>query len=247
MKLNDKQVDIINRHTLEVYPQEAVIAITARSAYPLKNIHPDPNNHFKVDARSFYKHKPIALVHSHSVNAYNESQLTPTGYYVDPRTPSKHDMITQTNMDIPFGIVSTDGKEVTKPFWFPQLDSDLLGQDYISGIHDCYSLCRKYYKQNYGIILPEYPRSYDWWNEEPDAFINFFKKYGFYEIQQHELEVGDGIIIKLGKYEGHSAIYSAPDKIMHHINNKLSGEDSFHRWKNTMTRYLRHKDKPRYE
>lgn len=245
MKLNAKQIDVINQHTLAVYPEEAVIAITKRSAYPLKNIHPDPVNHFKVSAREFYKHKPVALVHSHPVDLKQPPRVTNTGHYVDPRTPSKGDMQTQTNMGIPFGIVSTDGVEVAAPFWFPQLDSDMYGQDYVSGIHDCYSLVRKYYKQNYNIILPEYHRSYDWWNEDPEAFITFFKDFGFYEIQEHELEVGDGIIIRMGKYEGHSAIYSAPDEILHHINNRLSGVASYQKWRPSMTRFMRHKDKPR--
>jgi proteasome lid subunit RPN8/RPN11 len=247
MKLNAKQIDIINAHTLAVYPEEAVIAITKRSAYPLKNIHADPCNHFKVDARQFYKLKAVALVHSHPVDVKNPPIVTITGHYVDPRTPSKADMQTQINMDIPFGIVSTDGVEVAAPFWFPDLDTNVMGKEYVSGINDCYSLVRAYYKQTYNIIIPEYPRNYDWWNEQPDAYVKLYEKYGFVEIQEHELEVGDGMLIRMGKHEGHAAIYSAPDTILHHINNRLSGVDSFQKWRPAVTRFLRHKDKPRNE
>lgn len=244
MKLNAKQIDVINRHTLEQYPKEAVIAITKRSAYPLENLHEDPCNHFKIDSRKFYKLNPVALVHSHPVNLKDPPRITATGYYVDPRTPSKGDMQTQANMDIPFGIVSTDGNEVAAPFWFPDLDSDLIGKDYVSGIYDCYRIVRAYYKQKFGIVIPEYPRSYDWWNEDPQAYVTKFKDFGFYEIDESELKEGDGIIIRIGKYEGHAAIYYGPDQILHHLNNRLSGIDSYQKWKGQFTRFLRHKSRP---
>jgi len=242
MKLNQKQIDVINSHTLAVFPQEAVIAITPRSAHPLKNIHSDPENHFKVDAREFYKLGAVALVHSHPVITGKNTRIDINGTYIDPRTPSKNDMISQINMDVPFGIVSTDGKEVTAPIWFPDLESDLIGQHYLGGVYDCFRVVRAYYWQKHGLLIADQPRDYDWWNEDPSMYITHYHNRGFHEIQESELREGDGMIIRLGRHEGHAAIYVGDNKILHHMNNKLSGYDSYDKWRRNMTRFLRHKD-----
>ena len=169
MQLTDEQLAIIRSHVLECYPNEAVLVITEHDAIPVENIHADPANHFKIDSTQFYKNRGIALVHSHP---YKLGDVVPMfGVdYVDRRVPSKADMETQQNMDVPFGIVACGGEEVTPVLWFPDLESPLLGHEYTHAVYDCYRVLRAWYWQQYGIFLPDYPRDFDWWKKTPRLY-----------------------------------------------------------------------------
>jgi hypothetical protein len=234
IKLNPEQIKIINEHVLSEYPKEAVLSITQDSAIPLKNISDDPVNTFKVCSKEFYKTNPISLLHSHTKNV-----VSPT-FYIDPRTPSIQDMKLQKNINLPCGITYTDGENIMEPIFFPDLDSDIFGQNFIYGVYDCYRVVRKYYKDNYNIILPEFIR--DGYNEDQTVINNFYKEAGFYEIPFTELKQGDVIIYKYAsEMENHMAIYLNSEHILHHINNKVSGYDSFPKWNRRATKYLRYK------
>ena len=245
MNLTEHQLQIIHKETLRCYPNEAVIAITKTGAIPLKNVHKEPRHYFSVSSKDFYKHKPIALVHSHTIVLNEPNTRFGIGEYVDPRTPSKGDMQSQINMDMPFGIVATDGENVSPILWFPDLDSPVEGHDYLYGVYDCWRVIRAYYWQNYKIFLEDYARDYDWWREEPNLYIDKIYSRGFYDIEESELEVGDMIILRwFGSAESHSAIYIGNNQIIHHMNNRLSTIDNYTKWRRKMTRFLRHKDKP---
>lgn len=245
MKLTDEQIKIINKHTLDVYPEEAVICITASDAIPLKNIADNPCEDFKVNASEFYKLNGIALVHSHPVDL--SKPLSPTfrnAYYVDRRVPSAHDMKTQLAMGIPFGIISCDGKEVSPILWFPDLDSPLEGHQYTHGVYDCYRVIRAYHWQNYGIDIGDCPRDYDWYITRPKLYLEEFANFGFEEVQEKDLRPGDVLIIRLIKnYETHAGIYIGDDKFIHHVNDQFSKIDNYSSWRTKVTRYLRYKGK----
>lgn len=244
MKLTRKQINIINAETIKQYPKEAVIAITKGNAYPLDNIHSDPENHFRVDSVSFFKLNPIALVHSHPVK-FGENPSPDIFMYYDPRTPSSADMSMQEQLNIPFGIISYDSETITDVLWFPDLDKELIGRDYVHGVWDCYSIIRAYYWQNYKVLLKDYPRSYDWWENGGSLYTDNVEGSGFYEIKEQDLEEGDMIYMSItGGVESHGAIYTGDSKIIHHLAARLSCEDSYTRWRRKMTRFFRHKDKP---
>lgn len=241
MKLNDKQLAIIHKHTLACYPNEAVIAITKTTAKPLVNIHETPETDFKVDAKEFYKFKGIALVHSHPTVLGKPNPMY-GNHYVDARVPSGHDMQTQLNMNIPFGIIACDGTEISPILWFPDLESPLEGHEYTHGVYDCYRVIRAYYWQNYKILLQDFPRDYDWYKKTPRLYLDEFKNVGFDEITEDQLQPGDAIIIRLiAMHESHAAIYLGNDEIVHHNNDSLSRVENYSRWRPKMTRFLRYR------
>lgn len=240
MELNNLQLGIIREHTMAVYPHEAVIAITQDNAYPLENIHEDPCNQFRVDAKAFYKLKPVALVHSHPTSTPTTVAMN-NGNYVDARTPSVADMTTQMNMDIPFGIISYDGIECTDIIWFPDLDSPIEGQSYMHGVYDCWRLIRAYFYQKHNVTLMDIPRDAEWYEANPNTLSDNFTAAGFHPIIEDELQEGDVLLLRvIGDYVTHTAVYIDPDTILHHINNRLSGIDSYPRWRKRVTNYLRY-------
>lgn len=242
MKLNQSQLDVINRHTIEVFPHEAVFAITATTAVPLKNIHPQPEEHFKVDSREYFSHNPIALVHSHPIQ---KNFVAPDyGSYYDCRTPSDADMSMQIQLDVPFGILSTDGVENTEIVWFPDLDSPIIGNKYIAGVTDCFRVARAFYWQEYGLKIIDYPRNYGIWASGDNVFAKNLERAGFYEIEEQDIKRGDAMLMKLtATDENHCAIYLGGDEIIHHINNRLSEVTSLTKWRRKVTRFLRHESR----
>lgn len=239
MQLNDIQLDIVRNHTINEYPKEAVIAITKDNAIPLKNIHENPNDHFKVDRKTYPK-ETIALIHSHT---YDVKTFYP-GRFVDIRTPSKHDMQTQQALNIPFGIVGCSDNDVSDVLWFPDLDSPIGGQRYISGVHDCYSLICKYYYQNFNIKLDSHPRGYNWMDEEPDVYGLGYIQANCHAIDEDELLVGDIIIFNIRGHTCHAGLYMGNNKIAHHLEHRLSiTDESFTKWRSKMALFLRHNER----
>lgn len=244
MKLNQKQLEVIRDETLRVYPQEAVIVITKTGAIPLQNIHSDPVNHFEIDPKAFYKLKPVALVHSHTIQT-GQNPSPDVFMYYDPRTPSHMDMATQLQLDLPFGIIAYDGETLTDIVWFPDLDADTIGKEYIHGVYDCYSIVRRYYWQNYKIKLQDYARSYDWWNNGGNLYTSNIANSDWVEIKQQDLREGDLILMRIkDSVECHAALYIGDDQLIHHLAGRLSTTDNFGRWRKKMTRFFKHKDKP---
>lgn len=244
MKLTASQLKTINKHVLSEYPKEAVFALTSKKKLViLKNINPDPENFFSVDEMELDQLDPIALIHSHT---YQLSRLPPEFLGpVDFRMPSKMDMQAQMLLDIEFGIVSCDGQEVSEILWYPDLDAPMLGQQYISGVHDCYSIIRRYYWQTYGVKLDENPRDYLWHESEPNKYVNDYKKFGWYDVGLNEMEPGDMLIIRIGHYESHSGLYLSEGKFMHHLTAQYSRTEDVTKWLKRITRVVRHKDKPK--
>lgn len=243
MKLTASQIKKINSHVLNEYPKEAVFAITSDNKLViLDNINPDPENFFSIDEMKLDNLDPIALIHSHT---YKIGNLPPEFLGpVDFRMPSKMDMQAQMLLDIEFGIVSCDGYEVSEILWYPDLDAPMLGQQYISGVNDCYSIIRRYYWQTYGIKLDENPRDYHWYDAEPNKYVDDYKKFGWYDVNISDMEQGDMLIIRIGHHESHSGLYLGNGKFIHHLNGQLSRTDDISRWIKRITRVVRHKDKP---
>lgn len=243
MQLNEHQTNVIIEYCLKEYPKEAVIAITKDDAIPLENLHKDPNNYFKVDEHIVcHELDTIALVHSHIIDL-NNPRPEFRGVYVDPRVPSKMDMMSQVAMDIPFGIVSCDGNEVSGVLWFPDLDAPLLGRQYISNVYDCFSLLRSYYWQNYNIVIPENPREYAFWRESPNEVLDKYSKFCFKETND-ELKEGDVLVLCImGNYTSHLGIYIGGGKFIHHMTDQLSKEEYLVKWEKQIVKKLRYKGK----
>lgn len=201
-------------------------------------------NFFSIDEVAFEKLNAIALIHSHTYKL-KEIPEEFLGYRVDFRMPSAMDMQAQMLLDIEFGILSCDGREVSDILWYPDLDAPLLGQEYISGVHDCYSIMRRYYWQNYNVVIDDIPRDFLWFEQQPNKYAEDYGKVGWYEIPMSDLEAGDMLIIRIGHYESHGGLYIGDGKFIHHLTDQLSRTEDISKWLKRITKVTRHKDKPK--
>lgn len=103
----EKYNQIIKQLALREYPEEALIFITDEGAYLVDNVALDPNTTFAANIRdTLYalRHGLKAVVHSHPGTLETK--------------PSEADLQTQVNFRVPFGLVGTDGQDVSNVFWW---------------------------------------------------------------------------------------------------------------------------------
>lgn len=219
--------DEIQQHILQQYPREAVVGIYNNEFRPLKNIHKYPESNFCISV-SDYSDEITGLIHSHCSNAYKQ-------YNLDPRTPSPNDCINQANMDIPWYIVSSDGKSISTPLQFPaNLTDELFGRRFIYGVYDCYEFVRSFYFQKIGIRLSKKPALYDWSNKEhPFIEEQIYRGEDKWDsVSITEIKPNDVILMNVGtKVVNHLAIYLGGDYIAHHAVHRLSVTEKINRWK----------------
>lgn len=240
MNLSATQLQVVYDAVKRVYPNEAVIGITARKAIPLTNIHPEPLDHFLVDSNEFYKHKFKGLVHSHTRHPSKPSE-TYTTYY-DIRTPSMADMQLQQSLDMPMGIIGYDGENMTEVLWFPDIDSSIMDKPFIYGVYDCFRVAKAWYWQNKKIKLIDHPREFDW-RQVHDLFNSKYKEAGFESIDKSlPLIEGDLVLFKINsEYENHVGVYVGDGKILHHFSNRAPAIENYAKWRSKITKHLRYR------
>lgn len=241
LALKAAQEDAIKR-----FPQEACGLIVKGEYISCTNIAKEPEKDFEI-------HKDIvtpyiiagtleAVIHSHPYEVLSERS-----------SPSRSDMQGQIATNVPWGIIDTDGKVVNKPYWWGDfiLDTEIIGQEFHHGIHDCYAVIRKWYWQELGIILKEFPRDDKWWTVKEDLYTEGFEAAGFYRITKKELRNGDVILGKINSPHNlinHGGIYldNAIDGhgiILHHLPNRLSRREPAGPYINRADLFLRYGDK----
>lgn len=217
----------------------------------MSNVHQDPTNSFAMSKseRIPYLHRITALVHSH-----------PDWH----PAPSAADMTGQMNMAIPWIILSTNGSNCTAPFAFGDElgDIDLEDRPFRHGVTDCFDGIRDYYKQKKGIILPNFARDWEWWNDGQDLYSKGFEKAGFKLIETPEIrdiarliEPDDVFILSMrSNVPNHGGIYLGDGLIYHHLGSERAGPyspkhrstiESAMRWMDyrpTILRYFPHEE-----
>lgn len=237
--LNEK----LKKHAIECFPEEMCGIITAGVFLALENIAEDPKKDFEIRQSDIIEYlklgKVQAIVHSHPLTTME-----------NPSCPSKQDMISQVSSGISWGVVDTDGVNAKDPYWWGDhlFDESLIGKEFRSGVNDCYSLIRKYYKQRKNITIPEFPRNDIWWDEGENLYIEGFEKAGFFRIDKEDLQDGDVILGKVRSSiinHGGVIINNKEDGyglILHHLPKRLSRREPANAWINRAEIFLRHKD-----
>ena len=102
--------------------------------------------------------------------------------------------------------------------------SKYVGRRFEYGITDCYTLFRDFYKNEFGIDLPNFARYDGWQNDGLNLYADNMPKHGFYLLGQGEqLMYGDVILVCLySPVPCHAAIYIGENKILHHVQDHLS-------------------------
>lgn len=228
-------------HAIKQYPRESCGLIINDKYNPTRNMAKDPKSDFLISRATWKrlanKGEVQAVVHSH-----------PDG----PAEPSRSDMRGQVSTEVPWGIVVPTiptAEDETKPrvidgFWWGDflLDEPLIGRSFRHGVRDCYSLVRSWWWQERKVLLPEYPRDMEWWDQGEDMYSKGFEAAGFRPLAIGEQpEKGDGFLAQIrSPVPNHAGVYLGDALILHHVMGQLSRRDSVYRYTNLISnRWLR--------
>lgn len=199
----------------------------------MTNYADDPNNAFEINLMSVIelrKHYVIQGVH-HSHTMCNPVKG-------ERMAPSYADMQSQLQWEVPFYITCLGGKpDVYYDFfgWGDQLPiSPLRSRVFRSGVHDCYSLVRDVRYLLDGTVLPDGPRSMNWWDNkhiEENPLADRWEKEGLYQVSEGDVQMGDILFFQFRNgVPSHCGIYLANDIFCHHLYGRLSKCDVLGQW-----------------
>lgn len=200
----------------------------------LVNAAPDPSTKFALtdaDALRYLSDpKTQAIVHSH-----------PSSGEEGPG-PSKHDLEQQLATNLPWVIVAFDPRagKWSLVEWDDQaegvplretslLNTPILGQTFVYGVHDCFNLGRKWYWQTNGIRLPPMPSNFGWWGEGGKLYEDNFERLGFERfapVTPADLIPGDAFLYAFGRtfVYNHIGIFVGNGLAIEHRLGELSNE-----------------------
>lgn len=224
-------------YAMEQYPKEACAYILDDMLVTVPNVSPNPNEEFELAYEdALIMAEAQGFIHSH-----------PDG----DRWPSGLDMQTQMQHDKPFGIVTVTADSCSDSVWWGNhtLSLPLEERPFVHGITDCYSLVRAEKFQRDGIILPDYPRSFEWWERSrgdkvENLYEENFRNAGYEVVPTtEELKVGDIIFMKIHTdVVSHAAIYIGNGLILHHLRDRFSRIEHASSWKKFTEKVVRYKD-----
>lgn len=222
-------------HAQAEAPREAcglVVLFKGRYRYhPCRNLATDADQ-FILDPQDYAQAEQegeiFAIFHSH-----------PNG----PCTPSPADMMACEASGLPWFIVSTQDERwhYMEPEGYRQ---PLVGREWSHGTLDCYSLIRDWYAKERHVQLPDFNREQDWWLNGQNLYLQNFARAGFREIDQAAMQPGDVILMRMSSpVPNHGAVYLGDNRIIHHLQNRLSSRDTYSDfWRQRTTNVLRHEN-----
>lgn len=243
----------IKEHAIDCYPNECCGVILRGNEYKkLINIASNktdsvlihPEEWSSVIAKS---EDDIIFIHSH-----------PDWWPV----PSAADMLQQESMGIPWGIISVkkydEGYTASPVVLFGEhtLDQEIVGCGFIHGVNDCYELIRRWYWQEKKIKLQNFPRDWEWWNQDHDLYRKGFGAAGFRVINvtsgATSPMMGDVFLAQIrSPVPNHGGIYVGNGLGLHHMSGRsayqpetLSKHEPILRYQPYITLWLRHESNP---
>lgn len=202
---------------------------------PCENVSARKTQEFAISPLSFAEAEDfgevVAVVHSH-----------PYG----PNTPSGADKECQKMNGIDWLIVGLEDVDNPSIYWLrnEQKKPPLYGRKYVWHVTDCGSFIRDFYKEEFGIDLPDFYRPEKFWEQGMEIYLDCYKEAGFYEIEMKDLKYGDLVLMALGtSITTHGAVYIENNRIAHHLNDRLSCRDVYGKfYVDRTTKCLRYKD-----
>jgi len=229
--------DQIIEHAQLQYPKEAcgllVVVKGKRKFWPCKNLAETAQDYFELNPVDYAAAEEageiIAVVHSHP--------------FTKPE-PSMADQVACNRSGLPWYIVNPITKEwgEVKP---NNYQPPLVGREYCWGALDCWSCVRDWYKQEWNLELPDWPRpKINDWNEAP-LFEELYETAGFREISLKNLQPGDALLMSIvSKHLNHVAVYVGDQYVLHHMTGRLSSRDLLGDWLLKCTgKVLRHESR----
>ncbi len=237
----------LRAHALDVYPEECVGFVDPAGSYHrLDNVSPVPGKS-AATARGTIP----ALIAAGRLRALCHSH--PDGF----DCPSEMDMRSQMECLVPFVICATNGTATAEPFaWGDQLldDAPMVGRPFRHAVTDCYATIRLYTLRERGILLPDYPRNWNWWTDgvpgEKDLYRRYFADAGFRPVDRAEPRPGDVWLAAMrSPVPNHAGVYLDGGLALHHPSSglafdpgRLSKREPVARWAPFVTHWLRRDD-----
>ncbi len=221
------------QHAEQTYPNECcglLIVQSGRERYfPCRNLAEGKDN-FEIHPEDYAEAEDLgtitAVCHSHSNYSAN---------------PSESDLVGIEKSGMPWFIIGWPSQIITetRPSGW---EAPLIGRTFHFGVLDCYTLCRDYYRAEFGIELSDYSRSDKFWERGENLYVNNFKNEGFVTIAEKDLQPGDAILMQiLSPLPNHAAIYLGDNIILHHLQGRLSCREVYGGfYRKAATHFLRH-------
>ncbi len=220
----------IETHALEAYPAECcglVVNVGGRERYMrCRNTATTASEHFVMPAEDYAAAEEegdvIAVVHSHP-NARAE--------------PSDADKVSCESSGLPWHIVSVTRDGTHKPpaiagwhsFEPSGYEAPLVGRSFAHGVLDCYALVRDWYRLEWGLVLPNFERPDNWWNNGGDLYTEHFEKCGFRRVSGQP-QRGDGFLMQIrSPVPNHAGIFLDEGRslFIHHFYGRLSTREVY--------------------
>ena len=123
-----------------------------------------------------------------------------------------------------------------------------MGRGFRHGVTDCYSLIRDYYRLERDVVLPEFPRDWEWWCNEQDLYRDGFGKAGFERLVDVDLRPGDVFLAQIRSgVPNHGGVYLGDGLALHHLAarlpvdaTRLSRREPIDRWMKFISHWLRY-------
>lgn len=227
-------IALMKQHAVEAYPHESCGLVVSGEYIRIENVADKPEDGFVMPSGTYLKYADAgleAVVHSH-----------PDG----PAHPSLIDMQQQQATGIPWGVIMSTAEVASDPVWFGEGAPipDLVGRSFCHGVTDCYAIIKDWYALERGIKLPDFPRSYDWWVETPEAdmYRQNFKKAGFSVLKDpSDVKVGDVFLAQVrSTVPNHGGVYIGDGLIIHHLVSRLSCRQPLQMWNKAVVTWLRY-------
>ena len=226
-------------------PQESAGVITAHNGTPryiaCRNAAANPQHGFRIRRAEYARHAPVlAIVHSH-----------PGG----PSYPSPHDMQQQIASNVPWLIAVTPTASVPNVneeiiVWGETPDMQMMA-GYRHGVRDCYGLIRAWYQSVAGVVLPDFPRPWQWWLAGGDLYRQYFSEAGFAQLAASTTpQIGDVFLASIrSPVPNHAGVYIGDGLILHHLAGRdpvapqrLPSKEPVERWRKFISMWLRHQN-----
>ncbi len=240
MILQEAALKAFKEHVVNCYPHEACGVIIMGSYFPCRNVADDPVEHFRISS--------IEMAGLQAVYGRVEAILHSHPYRIDARNkwpaewPSTNDMAQWIKGDVPWGIASTEGENVSDMLWLDDGDiAPLVGRPFVHGVWDCYSLVRDWFRVEQGITLQNFARGMDWWDRGYNLYEENFAKANFIEVKRDDLQVGDCAIMQImSKVPNHAAVVTGSNTLLQHFIHRKSGEYPLNKWERMVVRWVRY-------
>lgn len=127
-------------------------------------------------------------------------------------------------------------------------EAPYVGRPYVFGSFDCWTLCKDFYKREFGIQLKDYPRIENFWTkDESNYFITKTDECDLIDVTGQPIQYGDIVFIQTDSSgnPSHSAIYVGDEQILHHCIGRLSKHDMYVHgsyWLKHTVKQVRHKN-----